>query len=121
MKHIQMFEDFSYAKGVPASKLANRDYWAMYDYMDGQTAEYWMNDPGYQELAKNLGTSLDRISALNSESDDVEHFENYLEGKQPAKTVRSNQEFIRSWEYFPELGIAVANGDGGSPDWFFVK
>jgi hypothetical protein len=35
-------------------------------------------------------------------------------------TVRSNQEWITAWDYFPELGIAVAYGAGGAPDWYFV-
>jgi hypothetical protein len=120
MKHIRLFENFMANPEVPASNLSKREYWSEYDDMDGVTADYWANDPGYAALETNLGVPLDSIQALNSESDDIEELENAISSLDAANTVRSNQEFVTAWDYFPELGVAVAYGDGGAPDWYFV-
>jgi hypothetical protein len=122
MKHIKEFEFFQDEKdgGTPASELSNRSYWAQFDDNDGETADDWANDPGFQDLEKNLGINLDYLLALNSEGDDVEKFEDAIANSSPEKTVKSTQEYVTNWEYYPNLGIAVAYGNGGAPDWYFV-
>ena len=55
--------------GVLASELSKRKYWAEYDYMNGETADYWANDPGYIALENNLVAPMDSIYAFNSEND----------------------------------------------------
>jgi hypothetical protein len=119
MKHLKLFENFM-EKGVNASNLSKKEYWAEYDDMDGETAEYWENDPGYAALETNLGVPLDSIQALNSEVDSIGDLEDAIDGLDAPNTVRSNQDWITAWDYFPEMGIAVAYGDGGAPDWYFV-
>jgi len=57
---------------------------------------------------------------LNSEVDSIGELEDAIDGLDTTNTVRSNQEWITAWDYFPELGIAVAYGAGGAPDWYFV-
>jgi len=124
MKHVKLFEEFDFPnsnQGTPASNLSDRNYWKEFDYMDGETADEWAGDPGYRALERNLGSSLDNIIALNSENDDVEDLEERIENSTPSSVIPSNQEYITSWEYYPELSIAVAFGNGGAPDWFFIK
>ena len=132
MKHIKLFEAFSEMNtGIPASNLSKKEYWEKFDY-DESTANDWANDPGYQALEKHLGVPLDYIQVLCSETavdreyDEiekiVEEIEEFLgEGADvEGRSIKSNQEYVIGWEYYPELGIAVANGDGGAPDWYFI-
>jgi hypothetical protein len=119
MKHLKLFENFM-EEGVNASNLSKKEYWAEYDDADGETAEYWENDPGYAALETNLGVPLDSIKALNSEVDSISILEDTISDLAPDDTIKSNQEWITAWDYFPEFGIAVAYGAGGAPDWYFV-
>ena len=41
------------------------------------------------------------------------------DGLTPENSMKSNQEFVRGWEYYPSVGVAVAYGDAGAPDWYF--
>jgi hypothetical protein len=119
MKYIKLFENFG-EEGIPATKISDREYWKDYDYEDGETADRWANDPGYQSLEKILGVPLEFIMAYNSESDDVEEYKSEIERMRPSEKIISNQEYLGAWKYYPESLIAVARGEGGAPDWFFV-
>jgi|688.fasta_scaffold30669_16 hypothetical protein len=121
MNQVKVFEFFQEGEGgTPVSNLSSTSYWAEFDENDGKTADDWANDPGFQNLEKNLGISPDYLLALNSEGDDVEKFKGVIANSLPEKTVKSTQEYVTSWEYYTDLGIAVACGNGGAPDWFFV-
>lgn len=121
MNQVKVFEFFQEGEGgTPVSNLSSTSYWAEFDENDGKTADDWVNDPGFQNLEKNLGISPDYLLALNSEGDDVEKFKDVIVNSLPEKTVKSTQEYVTNWEYYTDLGIAVAYGNGGAPDWFFV-
>ena len=123
MKHVKLFEDFDQSEnfGVRASDLSKKEFWSKFDYIEGKTADYWANDPGYAALERNLGAPMSSIRAFDSENDSVEEYETSIENLKPSTSIKSNQEYVTGWEYFPEAGIAVAYGDGGAPDWYFVS
>jgi len=128
MKHIKLFESFSLPKDVEgralASDLSKSEYWEPLDYNDGKTAEEWAQDPGYLALSKNLESPLDSILVFDSDHDDVEGLKDEVESLSKnsySESIKSNQEYIDIWNYYPEEGIAVARSTGGGADWYFVR
>jgi hypothetical protein len=122
--HVKLFEDFfnnSELEGIKASDLSSKEYWAEFDDNDGETATEWEDDPGYNILSDMLDSPLENIQALNSEENDLSELEEKIEGMTPLKTIQSTQDYIGSWEYYPEVGVAVAYGNGGAPDYWFYK
>jgi hypothetical protein len=127
MKHITLFENFylmhffSEEGGTQAENLASRKYWKEFDEVNGETATQWRNDPGYQMLSTELGSPIESIKAYNSEEDEITYeISDEIENLTPSNSIKSNQEYIGVWEYFPEHGVAVAYGNGGAPDYYFV-
>jgi len=115
MKHIQLFEQYN--TGIPAKNLSDPSWWAQFD--DEEAADSFAKDLGYQALDDALGKPLSAIKCLNSETDNVDEIENTIDGLTPENSMKSNQEFVRGWEYYPSVGVAVAYGDAGAPDWYF--
>ena len=123
MKHVKLFENFETEsnEGTEAVNLGSMDYWKEFDEVNGETATQWRNDPGYQMLSTELGSPIKSIKAYNSEEDEItDKIADKIDDLTPSKSIKSNQEYIGIWDYFHEYGVAVAYGNGGAPDYYFM-